>query len=61
MIVGNKSAGAERRVGVWDRLDVHGSLGVDAGLTANGDVTAKRFCINGTCIDEAKLKHLAAL
>jgi hypothetical protein len=29
MIVGNKSAGAERRVGVWDRLDVHGALGVD--------------------------------
>ena len=28
MIVGNKSAGAERRVGVWDRMDVHGALGV---------------------------------
>ncbi|MEY3401673.1 MAG: hypothetical protein RLZZ86_1288 [Cyanobacteriota bacterium] len=29
MIIGNKSAGAERRVGIWDRLDVHGTLGVD--------------------------------
>lgn len=26
MIVGNKSAGGERRVGVWDRLDVNGTL-----------------------------------
>ena len=26
MIIGNKSAGAERRVGIWDRLDVHGKL-----------------------------------
>jgi hypothetical protein len=26
MIVGNKSAGAERRVGVWDRLNVHGTF-----------------------------------
>ena len=36
MIVGNKSAGAERRVGVWDRLDVHGNLGVDGSATVSG-------------------------
>jgi hypothetical protein len=36
MIVGNKSAGAERRVGVWDRLDVHGNLGVDGSATVAG-------------------------
>ena len=29
MIVGNKSAGGGRKVGIWDRLDVHGDLGVD--------------------------------
>ncbi|HEX8113249.1 MAG TPA: hypothetical protein VF516_36210 [Kofleriaceae bacterium] len=29
MIVGNKSAGHERRVGVWDRLDVNGSFWVN--------------------------------
>ena len=29
MILGNQSSGAERRVGVWDRLDVHGSLFVN--------------------------------
>ena len=34
MIVGNKSAGAERKVGVWDRLDVHGTLGVDNSAVA---------------------------
>lgn len=26
MIVGNKAAGKERRVGIWDRLDVHGQF-----------------------------------
>jgi hypothetical protein len=36
MIVGNKSAGAERRVGVWDRLDVHGVLGVDSNVNIGG-------------------------
>ena len=29
MIIGNKSAGQERRVAVWDRLDVHGSFWVN--------------------------------
>ena len=38
MIVGNKSAGAERRVGIWDRLDVHGELGVDSSATIKGDM-----------------------
>ena len=37
MIVGNKSAGAERRVGIWDRLDVNGSLNVNGGLNVNGN------------------------
>ena len=32
MIVGNKSAGAERRVGVWDSLAVHGNLNADANI-----------------------------
>jgi hypothetical protein len=36
MIVGNKAAGAERRVGVWDRLDVHGTMGVDGSVDAKG-------------------------
>jgi hypothetical protein len=29
MIIGNKSAGHERRVAVWDRLDVHGQIWVN--------------------------------
>ena len=45
MLVGNRSAGAERRVGVWDLLDVHGIMGVDGQL-----------CIGGTCIAEADLR-----
>jgi hypothetical protein len=45
MIVGNKSAGAERRVGVMDRLDVHGSMGVsgDATFDTSINVNGKLF------------------
>ncbi len=42
MILGNKSAGGVRRVGLWDRVDVYGRLvvgpGADAGITVNGPV-----------------------
>jgi hypothetical protein len=34
MIVGNKSAGSVRKVGIWDQLDVHGNLNVDNSATA---------------------------
>ena len=50
MIVGNKSAGAERRVGVWDRMDVHGNLGVDADATING-----KLCVRDKCITRDQL------
>jgi hypothetical protein len=40
MIVGNKSAGAERRVDVWDKLSVHGNVQVDADLKVNGTMNA---------------------
>jgi len=43
MVVGNKSAGGERRVGVWDTLNVHGTLNTDGALNANGRLRA-----NGT-------------
>ena len=37
MIVGNRSAGAsDRRVGVWDTLDVHGTLIVDGPASHRG-------------------------
>ena len=39
MIVGNKSGGAERRVGIWDQLDVHGGMRADGlidGQNLNG-------------------------
>ena len=40
MIVGNRSAGAERRVDVWDRLEVNGKLHVSSRLTAGTPSTA---------------------
>jgi len=43
MIIGNKSAGEEHKVGIWDKLDVHGNLGVDGSATVGGN-----FSINGT-------------
>ena len=47
MLVGNRSAGGQRRVGVWDRLDVHGNVGID-----------QQLCIGGTCITEADLRNI---
>lgn len=37
MIVGNKSAGNERRVGIWDRLDVNGNHHIHDNLILDGD------------------------
>jgi hypothetical protein len=39
MIVGNKAAGGVRKVGVWDRLDVNGTLAVNGGSTVSGSST----------------------
>ncbi len=38
MIVGNRSAGQERKVSVWDHLDVNGSLKVAGNLVAKGAI-----------------------
>lgn len=46
MIVGNKSAGGVRKVGIWDELNVHGKL------------TSDMFCIGNTCINENDLKNI---
>jgi hypothetical protein len=35
MIVGNKSAGMERRIGMWDRVDINGTLSVNGFLNIN--------------------------
>jgi hypothetical protein len=32
MIIGNKSDGGNRKVGIWDQLNVHGQLGVEGNL-----------------------------
>lgn len=51
MLVGNTSAGAERRVGVWDRLDVYGQLAVvsssaaTARLEVQGDTKVTRLLL----------------
>jgi len=39
MIVGNKSAGGVRKVGVWDHLQVHGSQNIDSNLAVGGALT----------------------
>ena len=41
MIVGNKSAGFERRVSVWDRLEVNGKLAVTDSLHISGKSDAR--------------------
>ena len=47
MIVGNKSGGGVRQVGVWDKLNVNGKLQV------NG-----QMCIGSTCLSEADLRKM---
>ena len=44
MIVGNKSAGGVRKVGVWDRLDVHGQFCIGG--------------LSPTCINQNELKQM---
>ena len=72
MIVGNKSAGGVRKVGIWDHLDVHGSqivtgslsVGsqiVTGSLSVGGDIKGGRLCIGNTCIGEDNLKLLKKL
>jgi hypothetical protein len=53
MIVGNKSAGGERKVGVWDKLDVHGNLGVDGSTTVGGN-----FSIDGGTMYNKGRQHI---
>ena len=41
MIVGNKSGGGERRVGIWDTLNVNGKLNISGDTRANGSFIPK--------------------
>jgi PAN domain len=41
MIVGNKSGGGERRVGIWDTLNVNGTLNVTGDTRASGSFLSK--------------------
>jgi len=47
MIVGNTSAGGPRKVGIWDRLDVNGTLNVNGDATVNGKLLAASVQVNG--------------
>ena len=64
MILGNTSAGGVRKIGLYDDVTVSGKLVVkndsvfNKSITVGENVLAKRFCINGTCIDEDHLKVL---
>jgi hypothetical protein len=54
MIVGNRSAGGVRRVGVWDHLDVNGSAavtGVLAASTGNDNQHGIQFSAGATAAD----------
>lgn len=50
MIVGNKSAGGVRQVGVWDKLNVHGDLRVSNRICAGNECVVKK--------DVAKIKNI---
>lgn len=41
MLVGNKSSGGNRRVGVWDNLSVHGNQQISGDLSVTGNLTVK--------------------
>jgi len=53
MIVGNKSGGGVRKVGIWDHLDVNGNQYASGYIKSNS-----KLCIKGTCIDENDLKKM---
>jgi hypothetical protein len=55
MIIGNKSAGSVRKVGIWDHLDVHGNQS-NSGYIKSMD----RLCIGGTCINENDMQKMKA-
>lgn len=53
MIVGNKSDGSgERKVGVWDKLDVHGNLGIDKISSAYSVIAKERVGGEGVYMDK---------
>jgi len=55
MIVGNKSAGGVRKVGVWDHLQVHGSQNIDSNLAVGGNTAiGGNLTVNGI---NNKYKH----
>jgi hypothetical protein len=42
MIVGNKSGGGERRVGIWDTLNMNGTLNANGPLNVKGPINANQ-------------------
>lgn len=53
MIVGNKSDGSgERKVGVWDKLDVHGNMGIDKVSSAHSVIAKERIGGEGVYMDK---------
>lgn len=53
MIVGNKSDGSgDRKVGVWDKLDVHGNLGIDRISSAHSVIARERVGGEGGYMDK---------
>jgi len=54
MLVGNKSAGGNRKVRLWDHLRVHGSQEVDSNLKVKGTSSQNRIVTNGLKINNPK-------
>ena len=53
MIVGNRSGGGPRKVGIWDELDVNGQLNVNGNQNITGNL-----CLGSTCINQSTLNTL---
>jgi hypothetical protein len=62
MIVGNKSGGGERRVGIWDTLNVNGTTNANGTLNANGNVRLNGTVTapNGHTIHNDGRQHISA-
>ena len=56
MILGNRSAGGARKVGIWDKLDVNGDLNVTNNLAVKSQI-----CIDNVCISKNDLKNIKNL
>lgn len=58
MIVGNKSAGGSRQVGIWDYLTVNGSQTVTGNLSVSGQSSANNLWITGSWLNSSSTLYI---